>query len=88
METRVAGSCQTWKLISSGGAGYRVTNVATGSVLTDRACQSGGRRDGLRVRPVHRAPRACSTWTLVPANDGTWSLATADSSHRVRLLLP
>ncbi|GAA1437723.1 hypothetical protein GCM10009616_39960 [Microlunatus lacustris] len=88
MQTRVAGSCQTWTLTSSGGAGYRVTNVATGSVLTDRACQSGDRRDGLRLRPAHRASRTCSTWTLVPGDGGTWSLATADSSHRIRLLIP
>lgn len=88
MEKRVAGACQTWKVTSTGGAGYRVTNVATGSVLTDRSCQSGHRRDGLALRPAHRAPRACSTWTLVPGDDGTWSLATADSAHRIRLLIP
>jgi arabinan endo-1,5-alpha-L-arabinosidase len=88
METRVAGSCQTWKMTSVGGAGYRVTNVATGLVLTETSCSSGRSPARLRLRPAHQAPRSCSTWTLVPGNDGTWSLATAGSSQTVRLLLP
>ena len=88
METRVAGSCQTWKMTSIGGAGHRVTNVATGSVLTETSCRSGEARARLRLRPAHRADKACSTWTLLPGNDGTWSLATAGSSQRVRLLIP
>ena len=88
METRVSGSCQTWTMTSTGGAGYRVTNVATGSVLTVTSCRSGNAPTRLRLRPAHRARKACSTWTLVPGNDGTWSLATVGRSLTVRLLIP
>ena len=88
METRVAGSCQTWRLTSVGGAGYRVTNVATGSVLTESSCRSGKAPARLRLRPAYRAHETCSTWTLVPGNDGTWSLATVGRPRTVRLLIP
>jgi arabinan endo-1,5-alpha-L-arabinosidase len=91
METRVAGSCQTWKLTSTGGAGYRVTNVTTGSVLVTKSCTSAKADGELRLLPARKADRAnkvCSTWTLVPDNDGTWSLATGSTSQKVRLLIP
>ena len=75
-------------MTSVGGAGYRVTNVATGSVLTESSCRSGKTLPGCGcVRRTGRT-RACSTWTLVPGNDGTWSLATAGRSQTVRLLIP
>jgi arabinan endo-1,5-alpha-L-arabinosidase len=88
MQTRVSGSCQTWTMTSTGGAGYRVTNAATGSVLTETSCTRPRRPARLRVVPARQAERSCSTWTLVPGNDGTWSLATAHSTQTVRLLIP
>ncbi|MFC3687934.1 family 43 glycosylhydrolase [Aquipuribacter hungaricus] len=88
METRVAGSCQTWRLTSAGGAGYTVTDAVTGSVLTETSCQPGNARARLRVARPGTAPGACSVWTLVPDDDGTWSLSTAGSSLAVRLLVP
>ena len=88
METRVANSCQTWRMTSTGGASYRVTNAATGSVLTEKKCTTGRSHSRLRVVRAHKAAKACSTWTLVPGNDGTWSLANASNSHTVRLLIP
>lgn len=88
METRVAGLCQTWTVASTGGARYTVTNAATGSVLTDTSCHTGDAPARLRLLPVGRADEACSTWTLVPGDDGTWTLATAGSSSTVRLLIP
>ena len=88
METRVADSCQTWTVTSTAGAGYTVTNAATGSVLTETSCHTGDAPARLRLLPAGEADEACSTWTLVPNNDGTWSLATAASSETVRLLIP
>ena len=88
METRVAGSCQTWRVSSTGGAGYRITNAASGSVLTEKACTTDRSHARLRVVPARKADRGCSTWTLVPGNDGTWSLANAGDAHTVRLLIP
>ncbi|HET9871300.1 MAG TPA: family 43 glycosylhydrolase [Propionibacteriaceae bacterium] len=88
METRVADSCQTWMMTSTGGAGYTVTNAATRAVLTETSCTTESARARLRLVPAGTADRACSTWTLVPGNDGTWSLATAGSSQTVRLLIP
>ena len=88
METRVAGACQTWTMTSTGGAGYTVTNAATGSVLTATACATGRASAGLRLRPAGAADKKCSTWTLVPGDDGTWSLATAGHTQTVRLLIP
>ena len=88
METRAANACQTWTMTSTGGAGYRVTNAATGSVLTEKKCTIGQSHARLRLVRAHKADKACSTWTLVPGNDGTWSLANAGDSHTVRLLIP
>lgn len=88
METRAADSCQTWTLTSAGGAGYTVTNAATGSVLTETSCQTGNARARLRLARPDQAQEGCSVWTLVPDDDGTWSLATAGSAHTVRLLIP
>ncbi|WP_052090510.1 family 43 glycosylhydrolase [Modestobacter caceresii] len=94
METRVAGSCQTWTVTSTGGAGYTVTNAATGSVLASTSCTTGSAPARLRLLPADeagkagKAGKACSTWTLVPGDDGTWSLATAGNTQTVRLLIP
>ncbi|WNB85477.1 family 43 glycosylhydrolase [Cellulomonas sp. ATA003] len=88
METRVADSCQTWTMTSTGGAGYTVTNAATGSVLTATSCDRGRAPARLRLLPAGRADATCSAWTLVPGNDGTWTLATTGSAQTVRLLLP
>jgi hypothetical protein len=88
MQTRVAGSCQTWTVTSTGGAGYRVTNADTGRVLTNLSCARSDTTPRLRVLPARKATRACSTWTLVPGNDGTWSLGTAGTTQQIRLLLP
>ena len=67
---------------------HRVTNAATGSVLTQKKCTTGRSHARLLVVRARQADKVCSTWTLVPGNDGTWTLADAGDSHTVRLLIP
>ena len=89
MHTRTRGACQTWTVSSTGGARYAVTHVASGRRLASSACLGGD--DELRLVVATRGDAACRTWTLVPGNDGSWSLATASStptSRTVRVVLP
>jgi arabinan endo-1,5-alpha-L-arabinosidase len=73
--------CDTWTFRSAGAASYTVVNALTGRLLTARVGASGPRAGNASAR---------SKWTVVPANDGTWTLGNAATgiSLSVRLMLP
>ena len=73
-------ACQTWRFEPvAGTATYVVRTAETAARHGSGACLA----DDLRL-----VRRGCDEWTLVPTNDGTWSLSSGGTIVAVRLLLP
>lgn len=82
-QRRITQACQEWTFTPVGGsstAGFAVTNTGSGEQLTAGP-------HGVRVT-AGDAPAAERTWTLQPANDGTWTLRSGGSTLSVKLFLP
>jgi hypothetical protein len=85
--------CRAWKVqpagSATGPATYTVTEAATGRRLGTAAC--GTAAPALRLLgPAERPCTVTTRWTLVPGNDGTWTLAATGAalSRTVRVLQP
>ena len=76
--------CQTWHLDPVVGTATYTVSSADGRP----ACLTDGGSGGLRMVEAGRKDAECSAWTLVPTDDGTWSLASDRTTLAVRLLLP
>src|SRR5665647_2915243 len=93
-EERDERGCQTWRIEPvAGTATYTVTSPDSGDLLASGACLHRGRADGLRLVDARHSDATCTAWTLVPANDGTWTLTSANltstgTTQGVRLLIP
>ena len=82
-----ADRCQTWRISAIGDtARYVVVNDDSGKLLSSKC--HGRSRDDLRVVEPRRADERCITWTLVPGDEGTWTLANPTTTQEVRLLVP
>ncbi|MPQ96596.1 family 43 glycosylhydrolase [Modestobacter sp. I12A-02628] len=89
-QTRTRDSCQEWTVTSTGGAQYAVTNTRTGLQLAAGQCGDEPGTGALRLVKPGPSKSPCRAWTLVPGNDGTWSLTNAGTGvpQQVRLLIP
>lgn len=67
-------------------ARYVVVNDDSGKLLSSKC--HGRSRDDLRVVEPRRADERCITWTLVPGDEGTWTLANPTTTQEVCLLVP
>jgi hypothetical protein len=83
-EPRDARACQTWQVVSvPGTADYTVRSVEAQVKRGQVACLGS---DLTLVRA--RDAAGCGTWTLLPTDDGTWSLSSGGTTQAVRVLLP
>ena len=76
--------CQTWHLDPVAGTATYTVSSADGR----SACLTDSGTGGLRLVEAGRKGAECGAWTLVPTDDGTWSLASDRTTLAVRLLLP
>ena len=84
-EPRDARACQTWRVESvPGTAGYTVRSVEADVRRGQVACLGS---DLTLVRTASDGA-GCGTWTLLPTDDGTWSLSSGGTTQAVRVLLP
>ena len=84
-EERDARACQTWRFESvPGTAGYTVHSVEADVRGGQVACLGA---DLTLVRTAGDGA-GCGTWTLLPTDDGTWSLSGVGTTQAVRVLLP
>jgi arabinan endo-1,5-alpha-L-arabinosidase len=84
-------ACQQWHFTSAGGAQYTISPVHSDKQLAGVAC--GGGTPVLAVVRPGGQPKRCqvwANWTVLPNNDGTWSLSLAGTSltKTVKLELP
>jgi len=90
-EKRSGRDCQEWRFTSTREGYYTVTNTVTGRALTAPRCRGTGPRcRTLRVLRPSSWNRAYRRWTLLPNNDGTWSMTNRRSGTTiaVELLIP
>jgi hypothetical protein len=83
--------CQEWRFTSAGGAEYTIANATTGLLLGSAQCDQPSAATQLRL--LGHGDRQCgqlTRWTLLPRNDGTWSLALVGTpiTRIVRMLIP
>lgn len=84
-------ACRQWRFTPAGGAQYLVTDVRTGRRLGVETCRHGPVGESIRLLgPAGPTCRQWTHWTLVPGNDGTWTLALAGTAltRTVRVLIP